>query len=127
MKIEIKDLEVQEMKVNFHLYTGLYASIKMYLRGINSLAYTQPIIGKLQQAKIGTRVAVEITDPALGKYTVVAVRKSETTGYVVTGWTANTTDVGKRARELLEVAYQVVLENGLSSWDIKREKTCQVS
>lgn len=127
MKTEIKNVIAQEVKVNFHLSLALYVLIKMYLRGISSVSYSAPIIARLQQAKIGTRVAVVIDDPTMGRYTVVAVRKTETTGTIVTGWTECETNITARAKELIEVAYKVIFDKGLSSWDIKKEKACLVS
>ncbi len=109
---------------HFHLFLGLYVLIKMYLRGVTSVSYAQAVTSQLLQTKIGSRVAVEIDDPIIGKYTVVAIRKTENTGTIVTAWKEESEDVSKRARQLLEVAYQVIFECGLSSWDIKREKSC---
>lgn len=119
---KIKNVKADEVKLNFHLFLGLYVLIKMYLRGISSVSYSGPLIGKLQQAKVGERVAVEIIDPVLGKYIVVAVRKTADTGVVVTGWTETETDITARAKQLMEVAYQVIFDKGLSSWDVKKEK-----
>lgn len=123
MKTElIQNVKAEVVTLNFHLFLGLYVLIKMYLRGISSVSYSAPLIGKLQQAKVGQRVAVEIIDPVLGKYIVVAVRKTANTGVIVTGWTEKETDITDRAKQLIEVAYKVIFDKGLSSWDIKKEK-----
>lgn len=119
----IENKKAIEVKVNFHLKMSLYALVKFYLRGIDTVSFAQPLIGKLQQAKIDERVAVEIIDPEIGRYVVIAVRKTQTKGVVVTGWKdEESKDIGIKARELLEMCYQIIAEKGISSWDIKKER-----
>lgn len=117
------NIHAQEMKVNFHLKMSLYALVKFYLRGIDSISYAQPLTGKLQQGKLGERMAIRVLDPEIGAYTVIAVRKTQTTGIVITGWRdEESKDVGSKARQLLEMCYQIIAEKGISSWDIKKEQ-----
>lgn len=111
-----------KIKTSFHLRMSLYSLVKFYLRGISSVSFAQPMMSRIQQAKIGERIAITLHDPKIGFYTVVAVRKSLDEGIVVTGWAEESVDVGKKARELLEMCYQVISEKGISSWDIKKEK-----
>ena len=107
----------------FSIVFGLYALVKFYLRGINSLSYVQPLAGRLQQARVGERVAVEIEDQEVGTYTVVAVRKTLEKAVIVTGWkNQDCDDLQPRVRELMDVLYKIVFDRKLSSWDIKKEK-----
>jgi len=116
------NVEAQKTEVKFSIVFSIYALIKFYLRGINSVSYAHPLAGKLQQAKMGERVALEINDPEIGSYTVVAVRKSSTKAVIITGWRNETVDVTPKAKELIEILYKVIFDKGLNSWDIKKEK-----
>ena len=113
----------QKAEVKFSIVFSVYALIKFYLRGINSVSYAHPLAGRLQQAKMGERIAIEIDDPEIGSYTVVAVRKSSTKAVIITGWKNETVDnVTPRAKELIEMLYKVIFDKELNSWDIKKEK-----
>lgn len=110
-------------EVKFSIVFSVYALIKFYLRGLNSISYAQPLAGRLQQAKMGERIAIEVNDPEVGLYTVVAVRKSPTKAIIITGWKNDSVDeVSKKAKELIEILYKVIFGNGIDSWDIKKEK-----
>lgn len=111
----------EKAKVKFHLRWSLYSIVKFYLRGIDSVSYVQPLMARIQQAKIGERIAIESYDPMIGNYTVVAVRKTLDSGIIITGWADNTSDVSRNIRDLLDTCYEVIT-SGVSSWDIKREK-----
>lgn len=117
------NIVAEEVEVKFSIVFSVYALIKFYLRGINSVSYAQPLAGKLQQAKMNERVAVEIHDPEVGKYTVIAVRKTSTRGVIITAWKNDSiNDTSPKAKELIEILYKVIFDKGLSSWDIKKEK-----
>ena len=117
------NVEAQKTEVKFSIVFSIYALIKFYLRGINSVSYAHPLAGKLQQAKMGERIALEVHDPEIGSYTVVAVRKSSTKAVIITGWRNDAVDdVTPKAKELIEILYKVIFDKGLSSWDIKKEK-----
>lgn len=117
------NIKAEQLTVKFSLVFSVYALIKFYLRGITSVSYAQPLAGKLQQAKMNERIAVEIHDPEIGSYTVVAVRKSPTKAVIITGWKNGTVDeTSPKAKELIEILYKIIFDNGLSSWDIKKEK-----
>jgi len=116
------NIVAQKTKVKFSIVFSIYALVKFYLRGINSVSYAQPLAGKLQQAKMGERIAIEVEDPEIGTYTVVAVRKSSTKAVIITGWKTDPVDVSPMAKELIEILYKVIFDKGLSSWDIKKEK-----
>jgi len=120
--MENNNVVAQPVETNFHLKIQMYALIKIYLRGIDSLSYVAPLMSQLQQVKIGQRVAVTVECPIIGKYTVVAVRKSINVGIVVTAWAHQETNIKQNVKSLLEACYEIAL-NGLSSWDIKKEKT----
>ena len=60
------NIMAQKTEVKFSIVFSIYALIKFYLRGINSVSYAHPLAGKLQQAKMGQRVALEIDDPEIG-------------------------------------------------------------
>ena len=118
----MKNAKAEKVRVKFSITFGLYALIKFYLRGINSLSYVQPLAGKLQQAKMNERVAVKIQDE-LGVYTVVAVRKSLNKAIIVTGWRdEDSGDLTPKVRDLMDMLYKIVFDRKLSSWDIKKEK-----
>lgn len=113
----------QKAKVQFSIVFSVYALIKFYLRGLTSISYAHPLAGKLQQAKIGERVAIEVKDPEIGTYTVVAIRKSLTKAVIITGWKDNSKEeVTPKAKELIEILYKVIFTKGLDSWDIRKEK-----
>ena len=113
----------QKTEVKFSVVFSVYALIKFYLRGLNSISYAQTLAGRLQQAKIGERIAVEVNDPEVGLYTVVAVRKSPTKAVIITGWKNDSVDeVSQKAKELIEILYKVIFTKGMDSWDIKKEK-----
>ena len=118
-----KNIKATKSVAKFSIVFGLYALVKFYLRGINSLSYVQPLAGRLQQARVGERVAVEVEDQEIGTYTVVAVRKSLEKAIIVTGWkNDNCEDLKPRVRELMDVLYNIVFDRKLSTWDIKKEK-----
>lgn len=113
----------QKTEVKFSVVFSVYALIKFYLRGLNSISYAQPLAGRLQQAKMGERIAVEVNDPEVGLYTAVAVRKSPTKAVIITGWKNDSIDeVSQKAKELIEILYKVIFAKGMDSWDIKKEK-----
>ena len=113
----------QKTEVKFSVVFSVYALIKFYLRGLNSISYAQTLAGRLQQAKIGERIAVEVNDPEVGLYTVVAVRKSPTKAVIITGWKNDSVDeVSQKAKELIEILYKVIFTKGMDLWDIKKEK-----
>jgi len=113
----------QKAKVQFSTVFSVYALIKFYLRGLTSISYAHPLTGKLQQAKIGERIAIEVNDPEIGLYTVVAKRKSLTSAVIITGWKNNSKDeVTPKAKELIEILYKIIFAKGLDSWDIRKEK-----
>ncbi len=117
------NVKSEKQEVKFSIVFSIYALIKFYLRGITSVSYAQPLAGKLQQAKMGERVAVEIHDPEIGIYTVVAVRKSSTKAVIITAWKDDSSEnIAPKAKELIEILYKIVFNGGLNSWDIKKEK-----
>jgi hypothetical protein len=117
------NIVAQKTEVKFSIVFSAYALIKFYLRGINSVSYAQPLAGKLQQAKMNERVALEIDDPEIGSYTVVAVRKSSTKAVIITGWKNDEeVDIRESAKRLTDILYGIIFNRGLSSWDIKKEK-----
>lgn len=117
------NITAEKVEVNFSIVFSIYALIKFYLRGIDTVSYAQALAGKLQQAKINERVAVEIQDPEVGIYTVVAVRKSPTKAVIITGWKSGAAEeITPKAKELIEILYKIIFNGGLSSWDIKKEK-----
>jgi len=118
----MSNIVAQKTEVKFSIVFSVYALIKFYLRGINSVSYAHPLAGRLQQAKMGERIAIEIDDPEIGSYTVVAVRKSSTKAVIITGWKNETVNVTPRAKELIEILYKVIFDKELNSWDIKKEK-----
>ncbi|WP_434656660.1 hypothetical protein [Sulfurimonas sp. NW9] len=119
----MNNVVAQKTEIKFSIVFSVYALIKFYLRGLNSVSYAHPLAGKLQQAKMGERIALEVHDPEAGSYTVVAVRKSPTKAIIITGWRNDTdNNIIPMAKELIEILYKVIFGNGLSSWDIKKEK-----
>ena len=123
MQKQNNNVVAQKAKVQFSIVFSVYALIKFYLRGLTSISYAHTLAGKLQQAKIGERVAVEIKDPEIGSYTVVAIRKSLTKAVIITGWKDNSKEeIIPKAKELIEILYKVIFTKGLDSWDIRKEK-----
>ena len=119
----MQNVIAKRVEVKFNLILGAYVLIKLFLRGIESTSYVPSIIGELQQTPVGKRCAVQITGHGIEPFTIIAVRKSADTGVVVTGWSDLTIDIGERAKSLISMLYNIMF-NGLSSWDIKKEKRC---
>ena len=113
----------EKSEAKFSIVFSVYALIKFYLRGLTSISYAHPLAGKLQQAKMGERVAIEMSDPEIGSYTVVAVRKSPTKAVIITGWRNDSVDdITPKAKELIEILYKIIFAKSIDSWDIKKEK-----
>lgn len=107
------------VKVKFNLEIGLYTQIKLFLRGMQNLGWVAPALSRLQQMKLEERAVLECSDKDGHKYNIVVIRKSLTSGYVITGWYHDEVDIKERAKSLLNMLYDIMF-NGMNSLDIRK-------